>query len=249
MTETKQTEKCRLVKDQAGKGRGVVAACDIKKGEIIAKYSSNPETKTDLYSSLRNYEYGFKTESGRIYLGNSKGSGMACFINDFIDADDVKNLYEKCNTIWKVEKWVKRYGRDLKNYNATLAEKDGSGDARAGDARAAYAVAVRDIKAGSDIYVHYGARYWVDLATVRGTPECRLACSLYRTRCNEFPLIGYLNRIRFFTSGRGTIFNNELVKEAYMPEVDEIVKCLEDWIRVLELEMTPGQLLEKIREN
>ncbi len=153
------------VLDQGGRGRGLAAARDIKAGEVL---SVRPAVARDAKSHLSRAAFAASAclppaSSGAYLVSDPTVSGVAR-LNDAAAPEAIAML-SKLTTDYELAAWAKHiYPNDSKARNASVALRKNiiiqSGGA---SPWSVVAVADRDIGAGEDVFISYGAQFWVDL--------------------------------------------------------------------------------------
>ena len=158
---TTQSAVARVVADQRGRGRGLVAARDIKAGEVLFEVPLELAPGADILEVLR-------------YSGPPAAEPLLALINDACPLTFTRAL-PACTTTTAVKECVRAYicaeTRSACNVREVLHP------ANAPSPTSHRTVATRDIKAGEDILRSYGETYWVQWALNEAkSPRARLAC-------------------------------------------------------------------------
>jgi len=197
-----KTQVVQLVKDQDGRGRGLVAAKEFKHLEPIALYAKKKSTITDFKKPI----FHVKGQIGYI------AEGMAAFINDPAPATFIHSLH-KCKTVAEVDSWALKYPSESKGTNSAITIAKG----------VALAVATLRIEAKSPIWSSYGASYWIDEVAMSDDvePQTRMACLMWLVSKEHYPLVAQAHDIWvFYNPLTQSLVTNSFYKDA-LPEWNE----------------------------
>lgn len=188
------SQRTVLIKDQGGRGRGLVANMDFKKGAFIAHYKSTFVKKCDKKEPdavTRPYILDDERD-GTQYIGDWKDeTDNACLVNDACSSSVIAEL-AKCRTVTQVELWIASYTKSIEaNCNAAFMIKD----------KKAWMIAAKHISKGDDILTAYGPDYWMALLGTGELKGCdyiaRASLVAYSCLQGEFSVIGAANNIPF----------------------------------------------------
>jgi SET domain-containing protein len=116
-----------------GAGKGLFTSKPIKKGTVIAEYTGDIITFKEYEERVRKNRYGYL-----VYINR-----------------------QRCIDAWSHKKSLARYANDARGF---CRKKGVTNNARYEiRGNRCYIVAMRDIAAGSEILVNYGAQYWRDM--------------------------------------------------------------------------------------
>ena len=132
-----------------GAGMGVFASKNIKKDSIITEYKgkiykNSNEQKLKNINKIELDEYTLNLGNGKSIIGDKNCRNVnscAQLINDRAILDNPQKLiYENAN----------KYIKSIENVNCEFVTISGK----------TYAKAVKDIKKGEELFIHYGYNYW-----------------------------------------------------------------------------------------
>lgn len=201
--EQKGDKDVILVENQGGRGKGLIAARDFAKGDIVAKFSKRfvpwKEGKKPSTEEMK-YRYDACESLGSYYHDDNE---FGHFINDCADAKTIAAIKESM-TVDACEDWADRYlsllarlvaqealtGSSAVQPNVNFHEPDGPGGGLV-------LCALRDVKKGEDLMTAYGPDYWIGRVSLdpEARPLTRMACVAWALRQLVYPTFGYVNAL------------------------------------------------------
>ncbi|MDE2095879.1 MAG: SET domain-containing protein [Patescibacteria group bacterium] len=196
MAETKETDDSgvKVIDDQRGRGKGLVAARNFSRDELICRYSPKfvplKEIKDE---TTETFKHRFDVADG-VYFLDKECAGQ--YANDAVHPDVIKQLYA-CRSLDDVNNWTTVYFASslvLIKRNIINARFY---DEREGNKRRLYVQATCDIKAGSDIFVNYGSDYWTGVLSLdeKADPIARATAVCWVASKGVFPNLGVINKL------------------------------------------------------
>jgi hypothetical protein len=204
-----------IVENQGGRGRGLKAAREFKKGETCVHYSNTfvswEEKKTLTLDDFK-YRYDIDDISGSYYR-DPDGVAVGHLVNDFMDPKLLEEL-RGCKTIKKCARWAYKYMSQVTWSSPMLRELALTGKIASkfiiesgganveffepnGCRKGLYLRALCDIKAGDDLLTAYGADYWIGELQVDPSvaPSTRMGLVAWAMKQMVFPTLGMMHKM------------------------------------------------------
>jgi hypothetical protein len=190
-----------IVRDQGGRGRGLVAGRDFRAGEKIVLYSKK-FIAHDSYEVYTKQQYEYMSCAGVTdnvrgtgrYIGKCPGSGLGCLANDSTDPEFIAQL-GNCDTVSQVDEWAASYVQkqiEISVGNLASFEPDGAG-------KGLWLRAAWNIQKGEGLFYNYGPVYWIERITLFHTdPVNKMACLGWLIgKFTDYPALGVINKLPF----------------------------------------------------